>query len=260
MTDLNITLAKFAIQANVKERKKKILMAQFGSLFKLHTCADHKKSPVKAQPGKPQQLVYFYKHAHIKHREAHKFTCAITPSVCAHYSPLIVLQYVAIRWVQPDCRRKWSSSSWWHCEVSAQSWAGWSSPTLRVSRKKKKWIVVRKTLKLPGACQCHVFTALVNMLVLGNSRAARVSAEGVQQRGAAISHVKHILLTGTHYITSNDIILYSNWWSTLLFKKKTKTKKTSILTRSRLLETFFFFHGTAELSHTCFDSQTSTNT
>lgn len=45
------------------------------------------------------------------------------------------------------------------------------------------------------------------MLVLGNSRAARVSAEGVQQRGAAISHVKHILLTGTHYITSNDIIL-----------------------------------------------------
>lgn len=70
--------------------------------------------------------------------------------------------------------------------------------------------MVRKTPKLPGACQCHVFTALVNMLVLGNSRAARVSAEGVQQRGAAISHVKHILLTGTHYITSNDIILYSN--------------------------------------------------
>lgn len=70
--------------------------------------------------------------------------------------------------------------------------------------------MVRKTPKLPGACQCHVFTALVNMLVLGNSRAAEVSAEGVQQRGAAISHVKHILLTGTHYITSNDIILYSN--------------------------------------------------
>lgn len=139
MTDLNITLAKFAIQANVKEwKKKKILMAQFGSLFKLHTCADHKKRPVKAQPGKPQQLVYFYKHAHMKHREAHKFTCAIIPGVCAHYSPLIVLQYVAIRWVQSDCRRKWSSSSWWHCEVSAQSWAGWSSPTLRVSRKKKK--------------------------------------------------------------------------------------------------------------------------
>lgn len=69
--------------------------------------------------------------------------------------------------------------------------------------------MVRKTLKLPGACQRHVFTALVNMLVLGN-RAAGVSAEGVQQRGAAISHVKHILLTGTHYITSNDIILYSN--------------------------------------------------
>lgn len=128
---------------------------------------------------------------------------------------------------------------------------------------KKKRIVVRKTPKLPGACQCHVFTALVNMLVLGNSRAARVSAEGVQQRGAAISHVKHILLTGTHYITSNDIILYSNWWSTLLFKKQNKQNKkknTSILTRSRLLETFFFFHGTAELSHTCFDSQTSTNT
>lgn len=81
------------------------------------------------------------------------------------------------------------------------------------------------------------------MLVLGNSRAARVSAEGVQQRGAAISHVKHILLTGTHYITSNDIILYSNWSSTLLFKKHKKQNKKKHIHpyKISIARNFFFF-------------------
>lgn len=49
--------------------RKNTLRAQFGSLFKLHTCADHKKRPVKALPGKPQLPVCFYKHTHIKYRE-----------------------------------------------------------------------------------------------------------------------------------------------------------------------------------------------
>lgn len=86
-------------------------------------------------------------------------------------------------WLQ---RINWSSGGRWHGGVSTPPWANWSSPTLRVSRR----TVVRRT---PEAFHCHVFTALVMCLSL--ETAVELSGEGVQS-GAAISHFKHILLTG----------------------------------------------------------------
>lgn len=65
--------------------------AQFGSLFKLHICADHKKRPVKALPGKPQQPVCVYKHTHRKYRETHKVMCDLTTRVCPTHTSMIIL-------------------------------------------------------------------------------------------------------------------------------------------------------------------------
>lgn len=79
-------------------------MAQFGSVFKLHTCAGHKKRPVKAQPGKPQQPVSFYKHIHIKQREPHKFMCAFTTRVWGHHTSMFILQCISSQWFHSDCR------------------------------------------------------------------------------------------------------------------------------------------------------------
>lgn len=187
--------------------RKKRTLAEFGSLFKLHTCADHKKRPIKALPGKPQQPVCFYKHTHIKYRETHK-TC----TACTTHISLII---------SPCCTVHWFKNSDAGDEVKQQypdGPAGFPTrpePT-RLALRVSTGAVTTEPPKLPEAFECCVFIASVNVFVLGESTGGLCWRCAEQEE--AISHLKHILPT----VILHDITMTSSWASTddlLLFPR-----------------------------------------
>lgn len=139
---------------------------QFGSLFKLHTCADHKKRPVKALPGKPQQPVCFYKHTHIKYRDTHKFMCDLTTRAGTTHTSLIILPCIAGQGFHPD-RRRWSKAAVADGAVGFPTRPEPAEALQHSDFPEERWS--ERPPKLPEAFQCRVFTALVNVFVLGKS-------------------------------------------------------------------------------------------
>lgn len=131
-----------------------MFMVDFSSLFKQHTCADHKKRLVRVQPGKPQQQVHLNKLTGIKGRKPHRFNCAfmsVHPQQLPDYFPIHPHPVIS-SWLK---RRKWNSS----CLVTLRGFhptrVHSSSPLLRVSRE----ALVRSSA---GRSECFVLIFFKN--------------------------------------------------------------------------------------------------